>query len=66
MMDYHGFWLGFVLMFGALPVMFGAGVGLVWAWHAGRRGAGLVLPVLLGAAGAGLSALIGAVLFFRA
>ncbi len=66
MMDYQGFWLGFVLLFGALPVLFGAGGGLVWAWRAGRRGARLILPVLLGGTGAGLSILVGAVLFFRA
>ncbi len=31
MMDYQGFWLGFVLLFGVLSVVFGAGGGLVWA-----------------------------------
>ncbi len=65
MMDYQGFWLGFVLLFGGLPVAFGAGGGLVWAWRAGRRGAGLVLPVLFGGAGAGLLVFVGAVLLFR-
>ncbi len=38
MMDYQGYWLGFVLLFGMLPAVFGAGGGLVWAWRAGRRG----------------------------
>ncbi len=66
MMDYQGFWLGFVLLFGVLPVVFGAGSGLVWAWRGGRRGTRLVLPVLLGAVGAGLSVFVAAVLLFRA
>lgn len=66
MMDYQGFWLGFVLLFGVLPVVFGAGGGLVWAWRAGRRGARLVLPILLGAAAAGFSVFAAAVLLFRA
>jgi len=66
MMDYQGFWLGFVLLFAVLPVAFGVGGGMVWAWYAGRRGAHLVLPALLGGAGAGLSVFIGAVLLFRA
>lgn len=66
MMDYQGFWLGFVLLFGVLPVVFGAGGGLVWAWCAGRRGARLVLPILLGGTSAGLSVFVAAVLLFRA
>ena len=66
MMDYQGFWLGFVLLFGVLLVVFGAGGGLVWAWHAGRRGARLFVPILLGAAGAGFSVFVAAVLQFRA
>ncbi len=66
MMDYQGFWLGFVLLFGVLPVVFGASGGLDWAWRAGRRGTRLVLPVLLGGAGAGLFVFVAAVRFFRA
>ncbi len=66
MMDYQGFWLGFVLLFGVLPVVFGAGGGLVWAWRVRRRGVRLVFPVLLGGAGAGLSVFVAAVLLFRA
>ncbi len=66
MMGYQGFWLGFVLLFGVLPVVFGAGGGLLWAWRARRRGARLVLPILLGAAGAGFSVFVAAVLLFRA
>ncbi len=65
-MDYQGFWLGFVLLFGVLSVVFGAGCGLFWAWRAGRRGARLVLPILLSGAGAGLSVFVAAVLLFRA
>ncbi len=66
MMDYQGFWQGFVLLFGVLPVVFGAGGGVVLAWRTGRRGARLVLPVLLGGAGAGLCVFVAAVLLFRA
>jgi len=66
MMDYQGFWLGFVLLFGMLPAVFGAGGGLVWAWRAGRRGIRLVLPVLLGGSGAAFSVFVAAVLLFRA
>ena len=66
MMDYYGFWLGFVLLFGALPIVVGAGCGLLWAWRAGRRGARLIVPVLLGGAGAGFAVFVGAVLLFRA
>ena len=66
MMDYYGFWLGFVLLFAALPIVIGAGCGLLWAWRAGRRGARLVVAGLLGGAGAGLLVFGGAVLLFRA
>ena len=66
MMDYQEFWLGLVLLFGVLPVVVGAGGGLAWAWRAGRRGTRLVLPVLLGGVGAGLSVFVAAVWFFRA
>ncbi len=66
MMDYQGFWLGFVLLFGVLPVVVCAGGGLVWAWRAGRRGIRLILPTLLSGAGAGLFVFAVAVLFFRA
>ena len=66
MMDYQGFWLGFVLLFGVLPVVFGAGGGLVWAWRTGRRGARLVFPILLGGGGTGFSVFVAAVLLFRA
>ena len=66
MMDYRGFWLGFVLLFGGLPVVVGAGAGLAWAWRAGRRGTRLVLPILLGGVGAGFFVFAAAVLLFRA
>jgi hypothetical protein len=66
MMDYQGFWLGFVLLFGLLPGVLGGAGGLVWAWRAGRRGRRLILPALIGAVGAGLLVFAGAVLFFGA
>ena len=66
MMDYQGFWLGLVLLFGVLPIVVGAGGGLAWAWRAGRRGTRLVLPALLGGVGAGFLVFGAAVLLFRA
>ena len=66
MMDYHGFWLGFVLLFGGLPFVLGAVCGLVWGWRAGRRGPGLVLPTVLGGVCFGLLAFAAAALIFRA
>jgi hypothetical protein len=50
MMDYYGFWLGFVGLFIILPVVVGAGVGAFWAWRKGRRGAGLITAAILGGA----------------
>ena len=38
MMDYYGFWQGFVGLFVILPVVVGAAVGAFWAWRKGRRG----------------------------
>ncbi len=29
MMDYHGFWQGFIILFGILPVVVGAIIGVV-------------------------------------
>ncbi len=31
MMDYYGFWQGFILLFGVLPVVVGAIIGVLWA-----------------------------------
>ena len=66
MIDYHGFWLGFLGLFVVLPAVVGAGGGLVWAWRRGGRGARLILPILVGAAMLGLCVAAGAVLVFRA
>ena len=66
MMDYHGFWQGFISLFGFLPVVVGVIVGMLWAWRNGRRGAKLIPPAFLGGAALGLLVFFGAVLFFRA
>ena len=66
MMDYHGFWQGFISLFGVLPVVVGTIVGMLWAWRNGRRGAKLIPPAFLGGAALGLFVFFGAVLFFRA
>ena len=66
MMDYHGFWQGFISLFGVLSVVVGAIVGMLWAWRNGRRGAKLIPPAFLGGAALGLFVFFGAVLFFRA
>ncbi len=39
MMDYQGFWLGFVLLFGVLSVVFGAGAA--WSGRGAPGGAAL-------------------------
>ena len=66
MMDYYGFWQGFLLLFGLLPSGLGAGVGLIWAWKRGRRGIRLIPPALLCGFGTGLTTFVVAVLLFRA
>ena len=66
MMDYQGFRVGFVLLFGALPFVLGAGCGFAWAWQAGRRGVRLVVPSLIGGIGASLSIFVLTVFLFRA
>ncbi len=65
-MDYYGFWQGFVGLFGVLPVVIGAGVGVFWGWRKGRRGAKLIHSAFLGGAALGLCVFAGAILFFRA
>ncbi len=66
MMDYYGFWQGFVGLFVILPVVVGAGVGAFWAWRKGRRGAGLIAAAILGGAMLSISVFAIAVLIFRA
>ena len=66
MMNYHGFWQGFILLFGVLPVVVGATAGAIWAWRKGRRGSKLIAPGILGGAGLSLFVFLAAVLFFRA
>jgi hypothetical protein len=66
MMDYQGFWQGFVILFGVLPVVVGAIIGVLWAWRKGQRGTKLIPPAFLGAVAVGLGVFAGAVLFFRA
>ncbi len=66
MMDYHGFWQGFIILFGVFPVVVGAIIGVLWAWRNSQRGTKLIASAFLGAAASGLCVFAGAVLFFRA
>ncbi len=66
MMDYHGLWRGFLLLFALLPFLVGAGAGALWALGRGRRGAGLIPAALAGGAGLALAVFAAAVLVFRA
>lgn len=66
MMDYQGFWHGFLVLFVVLPVLVGASLGLIWGWRNGRRGARLMPAALFGAGATGLIVFGGAVLLFRA
>ena len=66
MIDYHGFWQGFLLLFVVLPSLIGATVGGIWGWRRGKRGAGLILATLAGGGAMGLCIFVAAVLFFRA
>ena len=66
MMDYYGFWHGFVVLFGVLPVGVGAIAGVIWAWQKGRRGSKLIAPALLGGVGLSIFVFAAAILFFRA
>jgi hypothetical protein len=65
MMDYQGYWQGFLLLFGILPVICGALIGLVWAYRAGKRGWRLIPSFFLGGAIAGPLFFVAAILFFR-
>ena len=66
MMDYQGFWHGFLILFVVLPVIVGASLGLLWGWWAGRRGTKLIPAVVFGAIGTGVIVFASAVLFLRA
>lgn len=66
MMDYEGFWRGFVLLFIAVPFVIGAGAGMIWAWRNGRRGIQLISVAMFGGMGLCLCVFAAAVLFFRA
>jgi hypothetical protein len=66
MMDYQGFWHGFLVLFVVLPVLVGASLGLIWGWRNGRRGTRLMPAALFGAGATGLIVFGGAVLLFRA
>ena len=47
MMDYYGFWQGIIILFGVLPVVVGAILGVLWAWQTGQRGTKLIAPAFL-------------------
>jgi hypothetical protein len=66
MMDYQGFWLGLIALFGVLPVLIGVGAGMIWARRRGRRGADVIVPAICSGVGFGLCFFLGAVLFLRA
>lgn len=66
MIDYEGFWYGFLALFVALPALFGAILGLVWGWRRGWRSGGLVVSALIGGATVALCVFIGAVVLFGA
>jgi len=66
MIDYDGFWTGFVVLFGLLPLGIGACAGALWARRRGTRGARLVFAAFLGGVGLVLCVLLGAVVVFRA
>ncbi len=66
MMDYQGFWHGFLILFAVLPVIVGASLGLFWGWRNRRRGSKLIPPAFIGALATGFIVLASAILFFRA
>lgn len=65
MIDYHGFWLGFIAVFGIVPFFVGALGGLLWARNQGLRGCALLPAAFSGGAILSFGLLAGAVLFFR-
>ena len=64
MIDYEGFWRGFVLLFMVVPFVVGAGAGCIWARRSGRRGFQLICAAVIGGVGLCLGVLAAAVLFF--
>ena len=66
MMDYEGFWTGFVVLFVLVPVLLGAGLGAAWAWRCDKRGRHLVTSAIFGGGALTLCVLAGAVLIFGA
>jgi len=66
MMDYEGFWRGFIVLFGVLPFVIGGCGGAVLAWLAGYRKATSMMFAILGGAVLSIYVLAGAILIFRA
>ena len=65
MMDYYGYWNGFVFAFGIVPFVVGASGGAIWAWRRGKRGAGLLPGAILGGIGLALCVFGGVIAFIR-
>ena len=66
MMDYDGFWNGFVFLFVALPLLVGLALGMAWAWRRGERGWRIMASALFGGVAVALCVFAGAILTFGA